>query len=580
MHSIRSKITLITVAAILVSVSAIGCISIASVKAVGDQSSAETMRLLCETCCDDINDYLDGIEQSVELVSRYATNQLNGIALVEGGAVGARGLGEGLAGKDWDTEQQRALDEYLHGYLAEVESLFRSVADRTSGAVSFYYRINPEISRDEPGFFYSSIGRSSFVLEEPTDLMQYDPYDEGHVGWYYTPVRRGVPSWIDPYFNENLGIFIISYETPLYAAGSMVGVLGMDVNFETLLDLINDIRVLDTGYAYLLKKDGTVIYHPYMEPGTNLAEYDPDMAEGVRQLWYEMSNSAPIHYHLDGTAMQMFFNTLTSELKLVVTAPESEINAAWFQLTNNILAAAFLILVLFVSVVALTMQRLTDPLRRLTEASKDIAGGNYDVALDYRGQDEIGILTGAFEQLVSHLKIYISDLNSKAFLDARTGVRNAGAFAISTRKLNDAIRTADDAAPQFALLMLDCNELKKINDTYGHEKGDVYLQTACRAICDVFVHCPVYRIGGDEFVVLMQDRSFAQLEELLAAFAAYAETVNADAQEPWEVVCIAYGLAVYDPSLDTSAEDVLKRADALMYENKKQFKLARNSSPA
>ena len=57
---------------------------------------------------------------------------------------------------------------------------------------------------------------------------------------------------------------------------------------------------------------------------------------------------------------------------------------------------------------------------------------------------------------------------------------------------------------KFALVECDINGLKGINDTYGHEIGDVYIVNSCRGICSVFKHSPVFRIGGDEFVVILQ----------------------------------------------------------------------------
>ena len=123
--------------------------------------------------------------------------------------------------------------------------------------------------------------------------------------------------------------------------------------------------------------------------------------------------------------------------------------------------------------------------------------------------------------------------------------------------------------------MLDCNDLKKINDQYGHEKGDMYLKTACDLICRVFAHSPVFRMGGDEFAVILQKDDYENRKDLWKRFDIYADQINADAQEPWEQAHIAKGMAAYDPKQDLSVESVLQRADERMYEDKKRAKARR-----
>ena len=126
--------------------------------------------------------------------------------------------------------------------------------------------------------------------------------------------------------------------------------------------------------------------------------------------------------------------------------------------------------------------------------------------------------------------------------------------------------------------MLDCNRLKVINDEYGHQHGDDYLRCSCRAICRTFAHSPVYRIGGDEFAVLLEGQDYVNRDELLKEFARVTEQTNAATSNPWEKVDVSLGMAVFDSVEDGSAEHVLHRADELMYLEKRLYKLARTQS--
>jgi len=217
--------------------------------------------------------------------------------------------------------------------------------------------------------------------------------------------------------------------------------------------------------------------------------------------------------------------------------------------------------------------RMTEPLAKLTEAAKRIDAGDYDVELNYDGHDEIGVLSGVFRQLVKHLSSYITDLNDKAYKDALTMVRNKAAFIVFLNELDDRIRTAKkDKKPEFAICMFDCNDLKGINDTYGHDKGDIFIRNACRLICDVFKHSPVFRLGGDEFVCVLEGESLADRENLCAEFEARSAEINKDVENPWDRINIASGIAIYDHESDTDSADVLKRADKRMYEDKDRKK--------
>ena len=236
------------------------------------------------------------------------------------------------------------------------------------------------------------------------------------------------------------------------------------------------------------------------------------------------------------------------------------------------------ILALFTVVTLLLMNALTKPLIRLTSASQKLVAGDYDVELDYEGRDEVGILTAAFRQMRDHLKLYIRDLNSRAYTDAMTGVKNKGAFTASVAKLEHLIQvTGREAPPSFAVVVFDCNDLKYINDHFGHNCGDVYLQAACKLICQVYARSPVFRLGGDEFAAILQGADYDDRNALLRDFDHAALEHNRTATQPWEQINIARGMAVYDPRTDKNVEQTLTRADGLMYEDKQRYKAMKNA---
>ncbi len=171
---------------------------------------------------------------------------------------------------------------------------------------------------------------------------------------------------------------------------------------------------------------------------------------------------------------------------------------------------------------------------------------------------------------VMHEIEYAKDMamaKQMASKDELTGVGNKHAYSDLENQLNEDIKAGK--VSEFALVVCDVNGLKIVNDLFGHKAGDVYLQKACEMICNVFVHSPVFRIGGDEFVVVCQGRDYDNIGELMDQMT-FANNDNRDRGE----VQVAYGMSKYDK--DESVVAVFERADKLMYERKAEMKAERN----
>ena len=151
----------------------------------------------------------------------------------------------------------------------------------------------------------------------------------------------------------------------------------------------------------------------------------------------------------------------------------------------------------------------------------------------------------------------------KAAIDALTGVKSKYAYMEAEAKLDQQIET--QIQPPFAVVVLDVNDLKKVNDTSGHQAGDQYLRDACRMICQTFKHSPVFRVGGDAFAVIAQGHDYEHIEELIRRI----EEHNRDHIRDSGVV-IACGMARFTD--DTSVASVFRRADMDMYANKQCLK--------
>ncbi len=167
-------------------------------------------------------------------------------------------------------------------------------------------------------------------------------------------------------------------------------------------------------------------------------------------------------------------------------------------------------------------------------------------------------------------KAYLRAINSEKELarrDELTGIKNKIAYGELEKSVQSNIDNHMDYLP-FAILVCDLNDLKLVNDTEGHSAGDEYIKAAAVLLCHIFCHSPVFRIGGDEFVVFLKGSDYPIREELLAKLKLQViENIGVKGAP-----ILAAGMSDYIPETDVKVTDVFERADNLMYENKRKLK--------
>ncbi len=172
--------------------------------------------------------------------------------------------------------------------------------------------------------------------------------------------------------------------------------------------------------------------------------------------------------------------------------------------------------------------------------------------------------------------IYLQAINDTvrelSHIDALTHVKNRNAYEVRLEEVRK--KTAGKSTPGFGIVLFDINDLKKINDELGHYSGDEYIKNSCKLICSIYKNSPVYRIGGDEFVVILEGKPFERRDDLLDEFKSEMKKLATSNRPAEEKVSIAYGMSIYQKG-DSSIDDVIKRADVTMYNTKKKMKAAK-----
>lgn len=181
--------------------------------------------------------------------------------------------------------------------------------------------------------------------------------------------------------------------------------------------------------------------------------------------------------------------------------------------------------------------------------------------------DELGRLEEKIHFMQDEMGMYLDYLHTQAYTDSLTRVGNSTAYheAVAAIEEKVAAGTAD-----FFVVVYDINSLKLLNDTYGHEVGDIYIQGAAHALATGFGQGGLYRIGGDEFAIIVESASEQELDERLERVGHEIEQFNA-VEEHQAELAVSCGTSRFDAETDTCYKDVFARADAIMYERKRAY---------
>ncbi|MBR4734027.1 MAG: diguanylate cyclase [Lachnospiraceae bacterium] len=185
---------------------------------------------------------------------------------------------------------------------------------------------------------------------------------------------------------------------------------------------------------------------------------------------------------------------------------------------------------------------------------------------------EIEDLGSKIESMQEELRKHISRIHKQAYLDSLTGVGNRAAYDAKIESLEKDIT---EKKASFAVAVLDMNGLKVINDNYGHERGDLALIDAAEVLKAVFGKENLFRIGGDEFFVIVRNASEEDMERHFAELDQKLAETNQKEKSYVQELSLSKGSAVYRPQEDADFKEVFKRADLVMYEDKRAYYVKR-----
>jgi phosphoserine phosphatase RsbU/P len=302
----------------------------------------------------------------------------------------------------------------------DIETLLRRAVEGNpeifGAAVAFEPEVLSGANRRYAPYYYRSGGKIAFArLDKTVDYPLQD--------WYQIPRELGRPEWSEPYFDHGGGnTLMAAMSFPFYTGAGekrrVKGVVTADIALDWLSDAIGAIKVLDTGYAFLLSRNGTVVAHPVPERIMNetifsLAEARGD--RGVREVGRRMvrgeTGFVPYANHA-GVLSRLYYAPVPSTgWTLAIVFPEAELFADIRRLTFTVAGIAAAGLLLLAGIVREAARSITQPLSALAMATKEISEGKFDAPFPSSSAlDEVGTLSRAFSAMTVALREHIRRL--------------------------------------------------------------------------------------------------------------------------------------------------------------------------
>lgn len=437
-----------------------------------------------------------------------------------------------------------------------------------------------KLKAQDPRVFYRFKGIDGSLVLNSREAKNFDPRSRP---WYKAGETESVHTWTSVYIDfVTEDLVATRARRVLGLKGEFEGVVATDVSLRSLNQFVGNLKVSPQGLALILEPNGNLIASsasPNVQNGPEGAKVRVSAAQSGHPLIAALDNEVRTRLAAsgmqggaktfnfkgpEGQVIHAAFDRLKDDAGLewitVVAMPRSDFMAGVFEnvLVSVVLSALAALVTIAIGLRILGM--LASDLKHLSEAALQVGDGQLNWPIGIRRPDEIGQLAKSFEVMQHRLQT-----------DELTSLANREAFMQRLRYkiLEGAKKPGSD---RFAVLFIDLNRFKHINDNFGHGVGDrVLIEVAHRLKSAVRSKDLVARLSGDEFVILLDQVSDRDgLERVRQQIhAALGEPLNSLGKGAIEMTDFggSVGEALY-PDDGKDAESLLKKADRRMYNQK------------
>ncbi|MBP2633671.1 MAG: diguanylate cyclase/phosphodiesterase [Firmicutes bacterium] len=496
---------------------------------------------------------------------------------------------------------------------------YNSVHEKIYQELERYGQLHPEIAYaylgTEKGGFIGWPRRSAQKGLAPRKRPWYKPAIENQQETFLSEPYK---TYDGSKFTVTASHFVRNFD------GKVIGVLGLDVSLDQFTRKFSEIKIGKTGYVFMLAKDGTIMAHPNREFWghniTELATSEASTSKGRMTNWnfpeyQRLLAGSNTYFETMIEGQRCFVNIQNSSMKnwtLVTVISAEEIAGRAKKISILLVGGTLALIIMILFLIPVVSYQLTRRMDELVKHLNHMAGGDFSERLPDKllaSHDEIGgvakaidfmqvsrqhaewelqasneELTAIYGQLAAteaELRVQLEQLNIKtkelaqseeryrhlAYHDILTGLANRLSFL---EKLSVELDVQNDDGAG-ALLFIDLDNFKMINDSMGHDVGDQFLQRTANALKKVAQEQFVARLGGDEFIIILSDETDRQaISEFAQNLIQMVGDVCISSHDPLAVT-LSIGIALY-PDDGRDVKSLLKNADIAMQCAKKQGK--------
>lgn len=383
MRRISTSIIISIVTCVIVAAVAVGSISINVAVDEINKEATDKLSAMSFRYASDINMQYQNLESLAESISSYVA-------------------GTYVSGQTGNRQYNEEYMKQLGGYLKRATELHPEV-------VSMYAYCNPKQLSSIIGAWYS--GGKAVKTDPAAEYENYLSRTEDWE-WYYQTVAAGEAIWLDPYDKVQFGKTCVSRCEPVYADKRFVGMIGIDVDFSTISEMIKGVSLYETGYAFLLDNNQQFLVHDSYTIADSLESV------GYTGLLNALagSDSGVVDMKLGGTESLVSFVKLSNGYTLVLCAPVSEVQSGVAAMQKSSFLI-ILIVCLAVCLVAFAVGTgISKPLRRMVVdlnkmQESDFTGNEYVKYL--RKKNEIGKIARSIAKVQKSMGLVIDTMSGK-----------------------------------------------------------------------------------------------------------------------------------------------------------------------
>lgn len=409
------------------------------------------------------------------LMAESKTNELNSIiGEVESSVGGLAAAAKAM----FDPESIKTDADYLQAYQYQLENITRNFGAIAEGAMGAYVYLNPELTGGIYGAWFADDKNNGVFEQQPLGAIEeFTPENEG-MAFYYKPIKSGKPMWIEPYKDMELNIMMISYVAPIYYEGNLIGVAGMDINFDKFASIINGTKVYKTGYLALLNKDYDFLIRPSFKQGDGAGAVDSTSAATVQQnpdavsqaSRQQTSNLASeengamkflteeiaknrlgmTEYKYQGLYKIFGYTHLSNGFIMTIDVPEEQVLEDISKLTVTTVELITFGVIGAILIAIFVGRLISKPITQITELIDRMAGfdltrdRSYDKLL--KNKDETGIMARAVIDMREQLREMIEDIRGSAAKTSEFTKTITYSSGLASESMQEVSQAAEDMA--------------------------------------------------------------------------------------------------------------------------------------